>query len=133
MLKAMTMCGVVTIVQEGRFQMTDDAGVSHLFILAHTAAAEPQQLDVSAGAASARSGTLQTRRQPDRQHGQRDRAGRLRSRGMDMHPRIHDELRSEFDRVIPNESELTAGCQDRAGEILWFFHRYDGVHRLQGL
>jgi hypothetical protein len=38
------MCGVMTIVQEGRFQMTDDAGVSHLFILAYSAAAEPQQL-----------------------------------------------------------------------------------------
>ena len=44
MLKAATMSGVVTIVQEGRFQMTDDAGVSHLFILGHSAAAEPQQL-----------------------------------------------------------------------------------------
>ena len=42
MLKA--MWGVVTIAQEGRFQMTDDAGVSHLFILGHSAAAEPQQL-----------------------------------------------------------------------------------------
>ncbi len=38
------MWGVVTIAQEGRFQMTDDAGVSHLFILGHSAAAEPQQL-----------------------------------------------------------------------------------------
>jgi hypothetical protein len=36
--------GVVTIVQEGRFQMTADSGVSHLFILAHSAATEPQQL-----------------------------------------------------------------------------------------
>jgi hypothetical protein len=39
-----TMQGVVTIVQEGRFQMTDDDGVSHLFILSPSAAAEPEQL-----------------------------------------------------------------------------------------
>ncbi len=38
------MDGVVTIVQEGRFQMTDDAGVSHLFILSPSAAAETEQL-----------------------------------------------------------------------------------------
>jgi hypothetical protein len=38
------MAGVVTIVQEGRFQMTDDAGASHLFILSHGAAAETDQL-----------------------------------------------------------------------------------------
>jgi hypothetical protein len=36
--------GVVTIVQEGRFQMSDDDGVSHLFILGHAAAAETEQL-----------------------------------------------------------------------------------------
>ncbi len=39
-----SMNGVVTIVQEGRFQMTDDDGVSHLFILRSTAAAETEQL-----------------------------------------------------------------------------------------
>ncbi|WP_202397227.1 hypothetical protein [Teichococcus coralli] len=38
------MEGVVTIVQEGRFQLTDDGGVSHLFLLSHDAAAEPEQL-----------------------------------------------------------------------------------------
>lgn len=38
------MAGVVTIVQEGRFQMTDDDGISHLFILSHNAAAETDQL-----------------------------------------------------------------------------------------
>ncbi len=38
------MTGTVTIVQEGRFQMTDDGGVSHLFILGAAAAAEPAQL-----------------------------------------------------------------------------------------
>ena len=38
------MRGVVTITQEGRFQLTDDAGVSHLFILSFRAPAEPDQL-----------------------------------------------------------------------------------------
>jgi hypothetical protein len=40
------MEGIVTIVQEARFQLSDDRGVSHLFILAHGASAEPDQLDV---------------------------------------------------------------------------------------
>jgi hypothetical protein len=38
------MEGVVTIVQEGRFQLLDDQGVSHLFLLDSKAAAEPDQL-----------------------------------------------------------------------------------------
>jgi len=38
------MEGVVTMVQESRFQLTDNRGVSHLFILGHDAAAEPDQL-----------------------------------------------------------------------------------------
>ncbi len=38
------MEGTVTIVQEGRFQLSDDHGVSHLFILSHGASAEPEQL-----------------------------------------------------------------------------------------
>ena len=38
------MDGVVTVVQESRFQLTDDAGVSHLFLLSHSASAEPDQL-----------------------------------------------------------------------------------------
>ena len=38
------MEGIVTMVQESRFQLTDDRGVSHLFILGHDAAAEPDQL-----------------------------------------------------------------------------------------
>jgi hypothetical protein len=38
------MRGVITIVQEGRFQLTDLAGVSHLFILGHAAAVETSQL-----------------------------------------------------------------------------------------
>jgi hypothetical protein len=41
---AQTMTGVVTIVQESRFQMTDDEGVSHLFMLAPNASAEPSDL-----------------------------------------------------------------------------------------
>lgn len=36
--------GVVTIVQEGRFQLLDDKGVAHHFLLAHQASAEPEQL-----------------------------------------------------------------------------------------
>ncbi|MDT7953111.1 MAG: hypothetical protein RQ966_16540 [Acetobacteraceae bacterium] len=38
------MDGVVTIVQESRFQLTDDNGVSHLFVLGHDSFAEPDQL-----------------------------------------------------------------------------------------
>ncbi len=38
------MEGVVILVQESRFQLTDDRGVSHLFILGHDASAEPDQL-----------------------------------------------------------------------------------------
>ncbi len=39
-----TMDGVVTLVQEGRFQLTDGRGVSHLFILSPMASAEASQL-----------------------------------------------------------------------------------------
>ncbi len=39
-----SIAGVVTIVQEGRFQLLDAAGVSHHFILHHGAAADPEQL-----------------------------------------------------------------------------------------
>lgn len=39
-----TIEGIVTIVQEGRFQLTDDDGVSHLLILAPGAGAETGQL-----------------------------------------------------------------------------------------
>ena len=38
------MTGVVTIVQEGRFQLTDEDGVSHLFILGPLASTETGQL-----------------------------------------------------------------------------------------
>ncbi len=38
------MEGVVTIVQEGRFQLTDLQGVSHQFVLGHAALAETEQL-----------------------------------------------------------------------------------------
>ena len=38
------MEGVVTLVQEGRFQLTDDRGVSHLFILGPNTALETDQL-----------------------------------------------------------------------------------------
>jgi hypothetical protein len=39
------MDGVVTIVQESRFQLVDRDGVSHLFVLGHDSAAEPDQLE----------------------------------------------------------------------------------------
>lgn len=38
------MEGVVTIVQESRFQLTDDGGVSHLFLLGPNTQMEPDQL-----------------------------------------------------------------------------------------
>ena len=38
------MEGTVTIVQESRFQLTDDDGVGHLFILGHLCGTEPSQL-----------------------------------------------------------------------------------------
>ena len=40
---------------------------------------------------------------------------------MDMHPRISDEPRSEFDRVIPNELELTADVRIEPGKSYGFF------------
>jgi hypothetical protein len=36
--------GRVTIVQESRFQLTDDQRISHLFLLSPHASAEPEQL-----------------------------------------------------------------------------------------
>jgi hypothetical protein len=39
-----SMQGVITIVQEGRFQLVDDDGVAHHFLLGHKAALEPEQL-----------------------------------------------------------------------------------------
>ncbi len=36
--------GIVTIVQEGRFQLIDRKGVAHHFLLSHRAALEPEQL-----------------------------------------------------------------------------------------
>jgi hypothetical protein len=39
-----TIDGVVTIVQESRFQLIDDDGVGHLFILGYDSPAEPDQL-----------------------------------------------------------------------------------------
>lgn len=38
------MVGIVTLAQESRFQLTDDRGIAHLFILSHGASAEPSQL-----------------------------------------------------------------------------------------
>ena len=39
-----TMAGVVTLVQESRFQLMDDDGIYHHFLLSHAAAAEPADL-----------------------------------------------------------------------------------------
>ena len=39
-----TMDGVITIVQEGRFQLTDTAGIAHHFVLSRHALAETEQL-----------------------------------------------------------------------------------------
>ncbi len=39
-----SMEGIITIVQEGRFQLCDADGVSHQFELSHKAAVEPAQL-----------------------------------------------------------------------------------------
>ena len=39
-----SMSGVVTIVQEGRFQLVDDDGVAHHFLLDHSAPLDPEQL-----------------------------------------------------------------------------------------
>jgi hypothetical protein len=36
--------GVITIVQESRFQLMDDDGVGHHFLLGHGAAIDPEQL-----------------------------------------------------------------------------------------
>lgn len=36
--------GRITIVQESRFQLTDEHGISHLFLLSPHASAEPEQL-----------------------------------------------------------------------------------------
>jgi hypothetical protein len=36
--------GVVTIVQEARFQLQDDDGVGHQFVLGYEAPLEPEQL-----------------------------------------------------------------------------------------
>jgi hypothetical protein len=39
-----TMDGRITLAQESRFQLTDDAGIGHLFTLGPWCAAEPAQL-----------------------------------------------------------------------------------------
>ena len=38
------MVGTVLLAQEGRFQLRDEAGASHLFLLGHAAFAETDQL-----------------------------------------------------------------------------------------
>lgn len=39
-----TIDGRITLAQEGRFQLTDEHGISHLFLLSPWATAEPAQL-----------------------------------------------------------------------------------------
>ncbi len=39
-----SMDGIVTIVQESRFELRDPKGASHTFLLSHKAPLEPQQL-----------------------------------------------------------------------------------------
>ncbi len=39
-----TMIGTMLLVQEGRFQLRDEEGASHLFVLGHTSLAETEQL-----------------------------------------------------------------------------------------
>ncbi|ACA20115.1 hypothetical protein M446_5828 [Methylobacterium sp. 4-46] len=39
-----SMRGVVTIAQETRFQLVDDEGIAHLFVLGPMAGAEPDDL-----------------------------------------------------------------------------------------
>ena len=38
------MDGVITIVQEGRFQLTDTSGIAHHFVLSRHSLAETEQL-----------------------------------------------------------------------------------------
>ena len=40
-----TIDGIVTIVQESRFQLVDDRGVGHLVVLGPQSLAEPDQLE----------------------------------------------------------------------------------------
>lgn len=40
-----TIDGVVTIVQESRFQLVDDQGVGHMIVLSASSLAEPDQLE----------------------------------------------------------------------------------------
>ena len=40
-----TLEGIVTVVQEGRFTLETDQGECHLFVLSHSAALEPAQLN----------------------------------------------------------------------------------------
>jgi hypothetical protein len=44
MAKGPVISGVITVVQERRFQLEDDSGVRHLFLLAPDAAAEEHEL-----------------------------------------------------------------------------------------
>ncbi len=43
--RATTIEGIVTIVQESRFQLIDDEGVGHMLVLGALSLAEPAQLE----------------------------------------------------------------------------------------
>jgi hypothetical protein len=45
-----TLSGALTLVQERRIQIVDDAGVAHLLVLAHDIALDDEALRVAAGA-----------------------------------------------------------------------------------
>ena len=47
-----TMTGTVLLAQEGRFQLRDEAGAAHLFLLGHASFAETDQIPALARAQS---------------------------------------------------------------------------------
>ena len=116
-----TMTGVVTIVQEGRFQLTDNGGVSHFFLLSARAAAETAQLSL-----------LQHQQSWVRVHytpaanliGYVAHTIEIGDQGagvMEVNPRAREIVRSQFDGPIPNESELTAHVRIEPGKSYGFF------------
>jgi hypothetical protein len=44
-----TVDGIITLAQEGRFQLVSDQGIAKLFMLAHSAPIEPQDLPALVG------------------------------------------------------------------------------------
>ena len=109
--------GVVTIIQESRFQLLDDDGVAHHFVLAYNAAAEPEQL-----------APLLMRRVRVSYSDPKGIIGHELARSTcwavtewtcTRAPRII--RKSDLDHVIPDESELTAGVRIVPGRSYGFF------------